>query len=334
MGYNECLSFVSPCFYPSNNMSTTPLLVVTDLVRHFGAVHAVDGMSFELQRGQSVGLIGANGAGKTTALRMLSTLDLPDSGSIVFDGVDMLAKPEKVRARLGWMPDAVDTWPSTTIRDYLDFFARAYGLKGSARVAEVDRLLEFCGIADLQDRMIAKLSKGQGQRLSLARCLVGNPDLLLLDEPAAGLDPLARVEFKSFVRTLQAEGKTLLISSHILSELAEMCDAMIMMDAGKIIRQGNREDLLADCGAQEGTCMRMRPLGKAEELVAFLAAREGWAGAKLLGPLLVEAYFTPEGEEARAREMAAVMAAQPLLESSQHRMPREQGFVNVLHQKG
>ena len=179
-----------------------PILKVKGLVRHFGQVKAVDGISFELERGQVVGFIGANGAGKTTTMRLLTTLDLPDSGEVEYDGIDAIEYPEKVKSRIGWMPDGFDPVDGTTVQDYVDFFARAYGLTGQQRVEEVARVLEFCGITELKNRYINKLSKGQTQRLSLARMLIGNPDFLVMDEPAAGLDPQARLEFKQLVRSL------------------------------------------------------------------------------------------------------------------------------------
>ncbi len=249
-------------------------LDVSQLVRHFGAVRAVDGLTFSLERGQSVGLIGANGAGKTTLMRLLTTLDLPDSGSIVLDGIDAIADPERVRCRIGWMPDCFTPLPHMTVQDTLDFFARAYGLTGTYRINEVKRVLEFCGIRELADRYISKLSKGQSQRVALARTIIGDPDLLVLDEPAAGLDPAARLEFMNFVRALQKQGKTLLISSHILSELAEMCDMMLFMDAGKLIRSGT----LAELSGQEDQQFRIelvRP--EANALMAWLRERVCWS---------------------------------------------------------
>ncbi len=308
-----------------------PILKVTDLVRHFGAVKAVDGISFELQAGQSVGLIGANGAGKTTTMRLLVTLDLPDSGAISYAGIDAMAYPEKVRSRIGWMPDSFDPIPHTTVKDYIDFFARAYGLTGRKREEEVDRILEFCGISELSGRYINKLSKGQTQRLSLARTLIGNPDFLVMDEPAAGLDPQARLEFKQLVRALQKQGKTLLISSHILSELAEMCDTMIFMDKGRIIRKGSQEELLEK--TEKGTAYNIRPVGDATPLLAWLAESDAWHGATLQEDGFVLATCKAEEEAALAQELQKLCAAQPVTEFARSRKNLEETFVNILQEQ-
>lgn len=263
-------------------MAINPLLKVTGLKRFFGSVKAVDGVSFSLLPGESVGLIGANGAGKTTLMRVLATLDVPDEGQIEMDGADLLATPN-LRTAIGWMPDDFICPPSTTVEEYVDFYARAYRIKGRHRLEEVDRVLRFCGMDGLRDRLADKLSKGEKQRLSLARMLIGNPRLLIMDEPAAGLDPKARVEFKGYVRRLQAEGRTLLISSHILSELAEMCDRLIMMDAGTIIEQGTRSALV-NAFAGDTIEVIMEVLGDPAGLLAELQHRTPWVQPSLEAP--------------------------------------------------
>lgn len=309
------------------------LLKVCNLVRHFGAVRAVDDISFELHRGESVGLIGANGAGKSTTMRMLMTLDSPDSGEILYNGIDALAYPEKVRGELGWMPDAFTPPAHTTVHDYLDFFARAYGLAGEKRVSEVARVMEFCGLPELSSRKVDALSKGQTQRLMLARTLVGDPQLLVLDEPAAGLDPKARLEFKRFVRDLQAQGKTLLISSHILTELAEMCDSMIFMDKGKIISQGTQAELAQRDG--KGTLVTLRVVqDAAATLAADLQAHpELWSEVHVQPAGAVEALYIGEEGEAAAMELRRLSAAFLLTEFRRSERRLEETFVNMLNER-
>lgn len=311
-------------------MSDEPVLLrVENLVRHYGAVKAVDGISFVLRRGQSVGLIGANGAGKTTTMRMLMTLDAPDNGNIFYKDCDLLAEPEKVRGQLGWMPDGFDPPAHTTVRDYIDFFARAYGLTGQHRVSEVQRVLEFCGVAELAGRMVNALSKGQTQRILLARTLIGDPQLLVMDEPAAGLDPQARAELKQLVNTLRQQGKTLLISSHILSELAEMCDSMIFMDKGHIIQQGTQAELAAD---SRGTAVQMRVTGAAAAtLAADLAEQSCWAEVHTLPDGWVNALYTAEqGEEGLALELRRLSAAYLLTDFRRRERKLEETFINLL----
>ncbi len=314
-----------------------PFLQVTNLVRHFGPVRAVDGLTFSLERGQSIGLIGANGAGKTTLMRLLTTLDLPNSGSITFDGIDAVTNPEAVRSRIGWMPDAFTPIPHMTVQDTLDFFARAYGLTGTYRLQEVVRVMEFCGIRDLSNRFISKLSKGQSQRVALARTIIGNPDLLVLDEPAAGLDPAARLEFMHFVRALQKQGKTLLISSHILSELAEMCDSMLFMDAGKLLRCGT----LAELSQEEGLQYRIELAGgDCTTFTAWLRERSGWSSVMREDDGSVTARFSvPEDSPAAltegiiARELGAMCAAFPICGFSRSHRRLEETFVSILQNR-
>jgi ABC-2 type transport system ATP-binding protein len=220
-----------------------PIISVQDLHRSFGKVQAVRGVSFQIFPGQVIGFIGANGAGKTTTMRIMATLDMPDSGSVEICGIDVVNFPTEVRQRIGWMPDAYGSYEHMTVLDHLDFFGRAFGLKRAEREQRVREVMEFTDLAPLATRPANKLSKGQTQRLCLGRTLLHDPQVLILDEPAAGLDPKARIEFKNLVRLLAAQGKTIFISSHILSELGEMCDTMLFIDAGKVVHFGSAESL-------------------------------------------------------------------------------------------
>ena len=221
----------------------SPAIEVKDLARRFGSINALDGVSFTVERGQVVGFIGANGAGKTTTMRILATLETLDRGSVRVFGYDVESQPEEVQKRLGWMPDAFGSYKHMVVAEYLDFFARACGLKGDVRRRRMQEVSEFTELDRISGHMVATLSKGQSQRLSLARTLLNDPDLLVLDEPAAGLDPKARVELKRLIRLLAKRGKTLFVSSHILSELDEVCDSLLFIDAGRIVYQGGADAL-------------------------------------------------------------------------------------------
>ncbi len=225
------------------------LVQVRNLFRSFGDVRAVQGLSFEIPRGQVCGFIGANGAGKTTTMRMMVTLDLPDAGEIFIDGNDVVQQPMEVRKRIGWMPDSYGAYDYMTVFEYLDFYARAFGYKGASRRDRVKEVMDFTDLTELAERPMNKLSKGMGQRLCLGRTLLHDPDVLILDEPAAGLDPKARVEFKHLVRLLAEQGKTMFISSHILSELEEMCDSLLFIDQGKLVHHGSAEHLKRSNGS-------------------------------------------------------------------------------------
>lgn len=221
-----------------------PVVSVRNLERRFDSVHAVRGVSFDIQRGQVVGFIGANGAGKTTTMRMMATLEIPTAGRIRICGYDVVNHPTEVRRHIGWMPDSYGTYGCVTVHEYLDFYARAFGFRKQEREQRVAEVMEFTDLAPIADRMMDKLSKGMAQRLCLGRTLLHDPEVMILDEPAAGLDPKARLEFKHLVRLLAGEGKTIFISSHILSELSEMCDTLLFIDAGKIIHYGAADTLL------------------------------------------------------------------------------------------
>lgn len=247
-----------------------PIIEVRDLRRSFGTVEAVKGISFSIDPGKVVGFIGANGAGKTTTMRMMATLEHPDEGSIRIGGYDVLENPSEVRSKLGWMPDSYGAYENMTVFEYLDFYGRAFGYKEKERSKRVSDVMEFTDLHGIADRPIDKLSKGMGQRLCLGRTLVHDPEVLILDEPAAGLDPKARIEFKNLIRLLAQRGKTIFISSHILSELGEMCDHLLFIDAGRVVHQGSTESLVDHHGVQ--TLLEIRVAGDPEVLFRWLEA--------------------------------------------------------------
>ncbi len=216
-----------------------PALEVIALTRRFGDFVAVDQIDFEVRPGEICGFIGPNGAGKTTTMRICATLDLPDEGEVQVDGRSVLEEPRAVRRQLGFMPDAYGAYSNTTVLEYLDFFARAYGLRGSARVDTIRRLMSFTGLSELSGRQTAALSKGMRQRLCLAKTLLNDPALLILDEPASGLDPRARIELRELVKALAGQGKAILISSHILAELGELCDSVVVIERGHVRAAGS-----------------------------------------------------------------------------------------------
>lgn len=220
-----------------------PVIEVFDLTRDYGAVHAINGLSFSVPKGAVCGFVGANGAGKTTTMRILATLDYPTHGTAKIGGHDVVDQPADVRRMIGWMPDHFGNYENMTILEYLDFFARSLGYQGAERKRRIDEVIEFTDLKDLIHRPSNKLSKGQTQRLGLGRALMHDPEILIMDEPAAGLDPKARVELKHLIRILATEGKTIFISSHILSELGEMCDSLLFINQGKIVHHGDADSL-------------------------------------------------------------------------------------------
>jgi ABC-2 type transport system ATP-binding protein len=218
-------------------------LKVNNLYRYFGTLQAVNGVTFEIPHGSVCGFVGANGAGKTTTMRILATLDYPTLGSAEVCGINVVHQPSEVRRLIGWMPDHFGNYEHMTVLEYLDFYARALGYKGAERKQRIQEVMEFTDLVPLADRFSNKLSKGMTQRLGLGRALLHDPQVLIMDEPAAGLDPKARVELKHLIRVLAQEGKTIFISSHILSELGEMCDSLLFINNGRIVHHGDAETL-------------------------------------------------------------------------------------------
>jgi len=221
------------------------LLEVRGLRRDFGDLRAVDDVSFELEAGTILGFIGPNGAGKSTTMRILATLDTPTAGEVMLEGHSLVDRPDQVRPLIGYMPDRYGTYEDVTVLEFLDFFARAYGLRGSARQRRLESVMDFTGLGPLSHKPTNSLSKGMKQRVALGRTLLHDPKLLILDEPADGLDPRARIELRELLRALADQGKAVLISSHILTELAEICDTCAIIEQGRLLATGRVADLLA-----------------------------------------------------------------------------------------
>lgn len=237
----------------------------------FGRTRAVNDVSFEVRRGQVFGYIGPNGAGKTTSMRILATLDSPTLGDAFVDGFSVVNDPDRVRKRLGFMPDYFGTYPNMDVREYLDFFARSYGLMGAERQRALRHAMSFTKLDGLADKPISGLSKGMKQRLCLGRTMIHDPAVMVLDEPAAGLDPRARIQLREMIGQLAADGKAMLISSHILTELAEMCDRVAIIEQGRLLAVGTVEEI--QHGKQQQRTIQLTILGGAQGLANWLAAR-------------------------------------------------------------
>ncbi len=262
---DEPLTGGSPTPIPGHtSCGATPLIELRRLHRFFGTTRAVNDVSFEVQGGQVFGYIGPNGAGKTTSMRILATLDMPSYGDALIDGFSVVNDSDRVRQRLGFMPDAFGTYADVNCREYLDFFARAYGLVGKERTRACRRVMGFTGLDVLADKPINGLSKGMKQRLCLGRSLIHDPKVLVLDEPAAGLDPRARIELREMIIALAAEDKAILISSHILTELAEICDSVGIIEQGQLLAVGSVADMERRLSGT--TTLRVSLLGSSDDV--------------------------------------------------------------------
>jgi len=215
-----------------------------NLIKQYGDFEALRGIDLVVEPGDIYGFIGPNGAGKTTTIKILTTLLEPTGGDAFIDGRSVWDDKEAVRSIVGYMPDAFGVYPDMTVTEYLHFFAAAYDIPRAARTGLCGGLLELTDLSFKEDALVDSLSKGMQQRLGLARALVHDPGVLILDEPAAGLDPRARVELREILRELQRMGKTILLSSHILSELAEVCNRVGIVERGKLVAQGSVDDIL------------------------------------------------------------------------------------------
>jgi ABC-2 type transport system ATP-binding protein len=216
-----------------------PILRIQNITKRYRNVNALSDFTLEIPRGTIYGLIGPNGAGKTTLLRILAALIPPTSGEVWFEDQDVARNPGTIQRKIGYMPDFFGVYPDLTSAEYLEFYAGIHGIPRQKRAQTITDLLELVDLTSKRDAMVETLSRGMKQRLCLARALVHDPEILLLDEPASGLDPRARVELRELVKALQGMGKTILISSHILPELAEMCSDIAIIQGGKLIASGD-----------------------------------------------------------------------------------------------
>jgi ABC-2 type transport system ATP-binding protein len=213
------------------------MLEVKNLHKTFGGFTAVQGISFNLKPGDIFGFIGSNGAGKTTTIRMISTLLEPTSGTATLNGIDILENPMQIRRMIGYMPDFFGLYDDVKVWEYLDFFASIYGVQKRDKV--IDEVLELTDLTVKKYSFVQSLSRGMQQRLCLARCLVHDPKLLLLDEPASGLDPRARAELKELIAELGRMGKIVIVSSHILPELSDFCNCVGIIEKGNLLAFGD-----------------------------------------------------------------------------------------------
>ena len=224
------------------------MIEVRDLIKHYGAVKAVDGVSFSCPDGQITGLLGPNGAGKTTTLRMIAGLIRPQSGTVVIDGLDVTARPDAARARLGVQSDMTGVYPRLTTREQLAYYGRFYGLHGADLDARVQKVMTILHMEDFADRRAAGFSRGQRQKIVLGRALVHDPRNVMMDEPTNGLDVMAVRETRQTIRDLKDQGRCVLFSTHYMDEAERLCDHIAIIVAGRIAAFGPPAALMAQTG--------------------------------------------------------------------------------------
>ena len=220
------------------------MLKIRNLRKLYGNYHALDGLDMEIEEGALYGFVGPNGAGKTTTIKIISGLLMPDAGDVEIDGIDALAQPYRLKEKIGYVPDYFGVYDNLKVSEYMEFFASCYGMEGLTARKRSQTLLEQVGLGDKLDFYVDGLSRGMKQRLSLARALLHEPVLLVMDEPAAGLDPRTRLEFRETVRELNQQGLTILLSSHLLTDLTELCTDVGIIDGGRMLLTGSVEEII------------------------------------------------------------------------------------------
>ncbi|AMV26559.1 putative ABC transporter ATP-binding protein YbhF [Gemmata sp. SH-PL17] len=302
---------------------------IQNLRKQYGNTHAVNGISFSFSSGQVFGFIGPNGAGKSTTMRVLATLEEPTSGNATIDGVSVVEEPEKAHKYIGYVPDNLPSHRDVTVHEYLDFFARAYNIRGEKRRKTVEGVEEFTNLLGIRDKTLNALSKGMKNRVSIARALVHDPPVLLMDEPAAGLDPRARIELRELLKVLASQGKAILISSHILSELAEICTGAVIIERGKILRAGTLQEILTrNSKGKSHRTVVIRPLNRADELLKAVLELPGVEDAR---PIEGAVEVDHSGDDEGCCDLLenVIRAGFRLLEFRPRRADLEQIFLDV-----
>lgn len=244
------------------------MIEIRDLTKRYGSFTALDHLNLSLEEGVVFGFVGANGAGKSTTFSILATLLSPTSGDAIINGKSVIKEPKEVRKQIGYMPDFFGVYDQLKVDEYLDFYGASYGIGAAERKVLIPQLLELVNLTNKRHEYVDLLSRGMKQRLCLARALIHDPKVLILDEPASGLDPRARVEMRDILRNLKSMGKTILISSHILPELAEMCDEIGVIDNGKLIAHGNVASIQAQLQGEKRIVVKVTD--RLNEVRAFL----------------------------------------------------------------
>jgi ABC-2 type transport system ATP-binding protein len=280
------------------------MISVEKLTKVYGSRTALDHVSFSVPAGEIFGFVGPNGAGKTTTLRILAALLEPTSGSAHIDGAEVTHDPRHVHERLGYMPDFFGLYEQLTVAEYLDFYASCYQQPKRKRKVVVDNLLELVNLGDRRDQGVDTLSRGLKQRVCLARALVHDPAVLLLDEPASGLDPRARVEMREILKELRVMGKTIVISSHILPELTELCTMIGIIDQGRMRAVGSVQQVIRELTGSRRVTIRV--IGKPERALRLLSQLATVQRCEFLEDHIEAAY---DGQETTAAEILRELTA-------------------------
>lgn len=307
------------------------MLVIKDLCKNYKKFNAVKDLNLQVETGEIFGFIGPNGAGKTTTMKILCGLLPPTSGEVFVDEVDVIKNSIRARERIGYMPDFFGVYDDLKVNEYLNFYGSIYNISGREIGKICDELLELVNLKDKKYDYVDGLSRGMKQRLCLARCLVHNPGLLVLDEPASGMDPKSRLEMKEILRTLGEMGKTIIISSHILTELAEVCTSIGIIDKGKIVIRGTVEEITDEIYSGRG--IKIKVHDRAEEAILLLKEFTSINKITLAGNVIQASY---EGaEEGLSNVLKRLVSMDiPVISFSQLEGNLEDIFMKVIGGEG
>ncbi len=305
------------------------MIEVRDLKVYYGDNVAVDGLSFEVKKGEVYGLIGPNGAGKTTTIKAIATLLEPTYGEILVDGISALHEPENVRGMLGYMPDFPPVYDDLRVDEFVELFASAYGATLEKRNTDVDRCLAATNLEDKRKVLCKTLSRGMKQRALLAKTLVHDPPVLLLDEPAANLDPKARIDLRNLLKRLARDGKTILVSSHVLTELQDLCDSIGIMREGKMVINGNLQEVVERATLTKTILMEL--LHPFPQTHGFLIAHPSahFSGEVDESATLIEFTFDGDNEEVANLLRALVELGAPVKSFHERKADVESLFLAV-----
>ncbi|MCJ7433034.1 MAG: ABC transporter ATP-binding protein [Anaerolineales bacterium] len=308
----------------------SPIIEIRELSKRFGKRLAVDNISFNIESGEIFGLVGPNGAGKTTTMRMLVTLLKPDKGEIFVGGYSIRKSPNEARRVIGFMPDSFGVYGDMTVQEYLDFFGACFKIPPNQRAHLINDLLDLVDLGHRRDNMVDTLSRGLKQRLGFARVLIHDPDILVLDEPASGLDPRARVEIRELLLEVARLGKTILFSSHILADVGELCTRVGIMEDGKLAALGTLEQLNEHLMSHRQ--IRIGLIDRKEEAQAALQGMTGVSAVRLLDNLSrasLEVDFTGDDEAIHKLLVKLLEQGFPVVNFSEETTNLEEVFMRA-----
>lgn len=302
------------------------MIEINGLKKNFGTFHALKGIDFSIKKGTVFGFVGPNGAGKSTTMSILATLMLPSEGTAKVDGMDVTEQPHEVRKKIGYMPDFFGVYDQLKTDEYLHFYGGSYGIPRKEREQLIPQLLELVNLSDKRDAYVDSLSRGMKQRLCLARCLVHDPELLILDEPASGLDPRARIEMREILKELKSMGKTIIISSHILPELAEMVDEIGVIEHGEMVAVGNINHIQQQLMAKRQ--LSIKTSSRQDELKLFLNDQPHVQGVFIDGQTL-EVQFSGQDVEQAVLLKAILLAGFEVISYQEAQTDLEDIFLAI-----